>query len=127
MLAILYLTCCFSICNSLQSHLNNPQETQRLIQNRETHLGLLDNDKLFDAIIEDEKILNSPEAVSQNNADLAVLKSNDEVADIKAILSNLLSKVNDLERLERRGASYLKTNTESMSSQGNLHFALQIH
>lgn len=77
-LTILYFTWWlhFSIATELIQQPSNQSRT-------DSHIGLLDNAKLFDNIKENLE-------VGEN--------SNNEIADIKAVLSSLLSKVNALEK-----------------------------
>lgn len=80
----------------MQTQLNSPQNEQSI----KSHLGLLDNDKSFDFIRENQELArNALQPISiPNNALPPKPKSNDEIASLKAVLSSLLSKVNDLER-----------------------------
>lgn len=88
LITVFYFACCLNISNSLQS-----THQQSKI---ESHLGLLDNEKLFDNIREDSKIVNNHQESVQKS-------DNNDIAEIRAVLSNLLLKVNDL---ERRAASF---------------------
>lgn len=77
------LACCLYASSALTQ--DTPKQSKIL-----SHLGLLDNSELFDSIRENQKVANS--------AHETVRRDDSEIADIKAVLSSLLSKVNDLER-----------------------------
>lgn len=93
LLAILCLAYYLNAANAIQ-----PARNQEKIY---SHLGLLDNAELFDTIRENQK--------TANIAHETVKKHVDEIANIKAVLSNLLSKVNSL---EKQSESYVTASTK---------------
>lgn len=91
LILILYLACYLNICNATQPNLIQHSQSKII-----SHLGLLDNAQLFDTIKENQEAINSVHE--------PVRRGDNEIADIKAELSKLLSRVNDL---ERREATYI--------------------
>lgn len=81
------LACCLYPSNAIPRDLPKQTHNQGKII---SHLGLLDNSELFDSIRENQEVANSVHEPAR--------RGDSEIADIKAAISSLLSKVNELER-----------------------------